>query len=37
MDLTRVQGTLVLKLNEKTAAYNSVLHSGDKIEARWEN
>lgn len=37
MDLTRVQGTLVLKLNGENANYNSLLKSGDQIEARWEN
>lgn len=37
MDLTRVQGTLVVKLNGESANYNSLLEPGDQIEARWEN
>ena len=37
MDLTRIHGNLVLKLNGENASHNSLLKSGDKIEARWEN
>ncbi|GAA0721791.1 cell division protein FtsA [Clostridium malenominatum] len=37
IDLTRVQGTLRLKLNGENAEYHSKLSQGDNIEARWEN
>ncbi|WP_315120009.1 cell division protein FtsA [uncultured Clostridium sp.] len=37
MDLTKLQGNLVLKLNGENAQYHTILNAGDNIEARWES
>ncbi|MBU5484877.1 rod shape-determining protein [Clostridium sp. MSJ-11] len=37
MDLTKLQGNLILKLNGENAQYHTILNPGDNIEARWES
>ena len=37
MDLTKIQGKLILKLNGEEASYDAKLKNGDIIEVRWEN